>query len=35
MDIADARLEEYAEEHTTPPEPLLRALAEETRATLT
>jgi caffeoyl-CoA O-methyltransferase len=35
VDIADARLEEYAEQHTTPPEPLLRALAEETRATLT
>jgi caffeoyl-CoA O-methyltransferase len=35
VDIADPSLEEYAEQHTTPPEPLLRALAEETRATLT
>ena len=34
MDIADPELEEYAEQHTTPPEPLLRQLAEETRATL-
>jgi predicted O-methyltransferase YrrM len=34
MDIADPRLEEYAEQHTTPPEPLLRQLAKETRTTL-
>jgi caffeoyl-CoA O-methyltransferase len=34
MDIVDPKLEEYAEQHTTPPEPLLRQLAEETRATL-
>jgi predicted O-methyltransferase YrrM len=34
MDIADPRLEEYAAAHTTPPEPLLAELADETRATL-
>jgi caffeoyl-CoA O-methyltransferase len=34
MDIADPKLEEYAERHTAPPEPLLQQLAEETRATL-
>ena len=34
MDIADPKLEEYAEQHTTSPEPLLQRLAEETRATL-
>jgi caffeoyl-CoA O-methyltransferase len=34
MDIVDPRLEEYAAGHTTPPEPLLAELAEETRATL-
>jgi caffeoyl-CoA O-methyltransferase len=34
MEIADPKLEEYAEQHTTPPEPLLQRLAEETRATL-
>jgi caffeoyl-CoA O-methyltransferase len=35
VDIADPSLEEYAEQHTTRPEPLLHELAEETRATLT
>jgi caffeoyl-CoA O-methyltransferase len=34
MDIADPQLEEYAEQHTTPPRPLLQRLAEETHATL-
>ncbi len=34
MDIADPRIEEYAAAHTTQPEPLLAALADETRATL-
>ena len=34
MDIADPKLEEYAEQNTTPPNPLLRQLAEETHATL-
>ena len=34
MDIADPKLEEYAERHTTPPEELLQRLAEETRNTL-
>jgi caffeoyl-CoA O-methyltransferase len=34
VEIADPQLEEYAERHTTPPEPLLRSLADETRATL-
>jgi caffeoyl-CoA O-methyltransferase len=34
MDIVDPRIEEYAEAHTTPPDPLLGRLAEETRATL-
>jgi caffeoyl-CoA O-methyltransferase len=34
MDIADPKLEEYAEQNTTPPDPLLRQLAEETHATL-
>jgi len=34
MAIVPPELEAYAEAHTTPPEPLLAALAEETRATL-
>jgi caffeoyl-CoA O-methyltransferase len=34
VDIADPKLEAYAEQHTTPPDPLLRQLAEETHATL-
>jgi predicted O-methyltransferase YrrM len=34
MDIADPRLEDYAAARTTPPEPLLSELADETRATL-
>jgi caffeoyl-CoA O-methyltransferase len=34
MDIVDPRIEEYAEAHTTPPDPLLARLAEETQATL-
>ena len=34
MDIADPRLATYAEAHTTPPEPLLVELAEETRSKL-
>jgi caffeoyl-CoA O-methyltransferase len=34
MDIVPGPIERYAEEHTTPPEPLLAELAEETRATL-
>jgi len=34
MAIVRPELEAYAEAHTTPPEPLLAALAEETRATL-
>src|ERR671919_2999581 len=32
--IVDDQVEEYAAGHTTEPEPLLAALAEETRATL-
>jgi caffeoyl-CoA O-methyltransferase len=32
--IVDDDVERYAEEHTTPPEPLLAELAEETRASL-
>jgi caffeoyl-CoA O-methyltransferase len=32
--IVDERIEEYAERHTTPPDPLLAELAEETRATV-
>jgi caffeoyl-CoA O-methyltransferase len=32
--IADDRVEAYAEEHTTPPDPLLAELAAETRATM-
>jgi caffeoyl-CoA O-methyltransferase len=32
--LVDERIEEYAEAHTTPPDPLLAALAEETRATM-
>ena len=32
--IVDEKLEDYAERHTTPPEPLLAELAEETRATM-
>jgi caffeoyl-CoA O-methyltransferase len=34
MAIVDPEVEAYAEAHTTPPEPLLARLAEETRATL-
>jgi caffeoyl-CoA O-methyltransferase len=34
MPIVDPDVEAYAEAHTTPPEPLLARLAEETRATL-
>ena len=34
MDIVPDPIERYAEEHTTPPEPLLAELAAETRATL-
>ena len=34
MDIVDPDVEAYAERHTTPPEPLLTELADETRATL-
>ncbi len=32
--IVDEQLEEYAERHTTPPDPLLAELAEETKATM-
>jgi predicted O-methyltransferase YrrM len=32
--IVDENLEEYAEQHTTPPDPLLAELAAETRATM-
>ena len=32
--IVDEKLEEYAERHSTPPDPLLAELAEETRATM-
>jgi caffeoyl-CoA O-methyltransferase len=34
MDIVDPEVEAYAEAHTTPPDPLLARLAEETQATL-
>jgi len=34
VDIVLEPIERYAEEHTTPPEPLLAELAKETRATL-
>ncbi len=34
MDIVPEPIERYAEEHTTPPEPLLAELAQETRETL-
>lgn len=34
MDVVKPELEAYAAAHTTPPEPLLAELAEETRATL-
>jgi caffeoyl-CoA O-methyltransferase len=34
MPIVDPDVEQYAEEHTTPPEPLLAELADETRRTL-
>ena len=34
MNIVPPELEAYAEAHTTPPDPLLAALAEETRTTL-
>jgi caffeoyl-CoA O-methyltransferase len=33
--IVDPEIERYAEQHTTAPDPLLQALAEETRRTLT
>ena len=33
-EIVPEAIDRYAEEHTSPPEPLLRELAEETRATL-
>jgi caffeoyl-CoA O-methyltransferase len=32
--LVDEKIEEYAERHTTAPEPLLAALAEETKATM-
>ena len=32
--LVDEKLEEYAERHTTPPDPLLAELAEETKATM-
>ncbi len=32
--IVDEKIEEYAERHTTPPDPLLAELAEETKATM-
>jgi caffeoyl-CoA O-methyltransferase len=32
--LVDERIEEYAERHTTAPEPLLQELAEETQATM-
>jgi caffeoyl-CoA O-methyltransferase len=32
--IVESDIEDYAAEHTTPPEPLLRELADETQATL-
>jgi caffeoyl-CoA O-methyltransferase len=32
--IVDEKLEEYAERHSTPPDPLLAALAKETRETM-
>jgi len=34
MDFVEPEVEAYAEAHTTPPEPLLAELAEETRASL-
>jgi caffeoyl-CoA O-methyltransferase len=34
MAIVDPKVEAYAEAHTTPPDPLLARLADETRATL-
>ena len=34
MDIVPEPIDGYAAEHTTPPEPLLAALADETRRTL-
>ena len=34
MDFVDPEIEAYAAAHTTPPEPLLAELAEETRASL-
>jgi caffeoyl-CoA O-methyltransferase len=34
VDFVEPRIEEYAEAHTTQPEPLLASLADETRATL-
>jgi caffeoyl-CoA O-methyltransferase len=33
--LVDEQLEEYAERHSTPPDPLLAELAEETKATMT
>jgi caffeoyl-CoA O-methyltransferase len=32
--VVDDKVEEYAERHTTPPDPLLAELAEETKATM-
>ena len=32
--IVDEKIEEYAERHSTPPDPLLAELAEETKATM-
>ena len=32
--LVDEKIEEYAERHSTPPDPLLAELAEETRATM-
>jgi caffeoyl-CoA O-methyltransferase len=32
--LVDEKVEEYAERHTTPPDPLLAELAEETKATM-
>jgi caffeoyl-CoA O-methyltransferase len=34
VELVDPRIEAYAEAHTTPPTPLLKRLAEETRETL-
>ena len=32
--LVDEKVEDYAERHTTPPDPLLAELAEETKATM-